>query len=666
MCKSKTSDDGKGEAANESSSCLDGGGIGNAPAATDRTSAEDAKNSPPSCDDASERSEVASPDPSPSPPPPSAATPPPPSPRPRRRREKRDRQGTWSEELSSSGANVDDTSLAKTASPSPPTPSRRVIIKKKTRSKMTSKHADDAKSGGLDALIPSLVGVAVLAVGVMARMGFRGRATVAGIDLGTTNSVVCVQSQKLGAGVGRIVCIPDPATNSPVVPSVVSFLDNHHARSFRLTKEERERHKNWRGGAPHPVDVVVGRAAKGRIDGHPHHTLYHSKRVIGREIDHPSVASLRSEVDFDVVPDDRDASGTMAAFGVPYHLPPSSTTAAAVAETTAATAPPSAVLSPSQIGSYVIHHLMTLTRNHLGHDNVRSAVIAIPAKFDPSQRDATVRAYELAGVKVARILEEPAAAALAYGLHKRDDVHYVMVYDVGGGTLDVSLLYGGEGGYIDVLGSDGDEQLGGADFDAAVAHCLLEERGGAGYVEAVSASVSRIADGMTAGHEDDKDNVEDLIEVSCPKLREAPLCTISSFHTIGERMKIGLSAHPDEPGAIVADSCYRLPSSMDLGDVPKTAEELCGAIFPARLALTLEEYDLAVGRLYERSLLPVRRLLMDLALRKDEIDEVVMVGGTTRMPQIRELVRKELEKERLNTHIDPDLTVAYGAASVID
>ena len=375
MCKSKTSADSKGEAANESSSGLDSGGIGNAPAATDRASADDAKNPPPSGDDASERSVVASPDPLPSPPLPSAATPPPPAPRLRRRREKRDRQETWSEELFSFVANVDDTSLTKTTS------SRRVIIKKKTRSKMTSKHADDAKSGGLDALIPSLLGIVVLAVGLMARMGFRGRATVAGIDLGTTNSVVCVQSQKLGAGVGRIVCIPDPATNSPVVPSVVSFLDNHHARSFRLTKEERERHKNWRGGAPHPVDVVVGRAAKGRIDGHPHHTLYHSKRVIGREIDHPSVASLRSEVDFDVVPDDRDASGTMAAFGVPYHLPPSSTTAAAVAETTAATAPPSAVLSPSQIGSYVIHHLMTLTRNHLGHDNVRSGVIAIPSSY---------------------------------------------------------------------------------------------------------------------------------------------------------------------------------------------------------------------------------------------------------------------------------------------
>jgi molecular chaperone DnaK (HSP70) len=551
---------------------------------------------------------------------------------------------------------------------------------------MASKHADDSKSGGIDALLPSLLGVTVLLIGVMARMGFRGRSTVAGIDLGTTNSVVCVQSQKSSAGVGEIICVSDPATNSPVVPSVVSFLDNHHRKSFRLTKEERERHgDHWgRGGVgigipssrtvlPHPVDVVVGRVAKGRIDGHPHHTVYHSKRIIGRDIDHPSVASLRSEVDFDVVPDERDGNGgvAMAAFGIPYHLPrhsdavPSMEAASTIIASSSSSSSSSmamAILSPSEIGSYIIHHLMNLVRDHLGHDNVKSAVIAIPAKFEPSQRDATIRAYEMAGIKVARILEEPTAAALAYGLHKRDDVHYVMVYDFGGGTLDVSMLYVGEGGYIEVLGSDGDEQLGGADFDAAVTHWLLGEKGGMGHVDAVSASLSMIIDSMT-GYDDD-DNVEDAIEMTCPKLREIPLCTISSLHTIGERMKIGLSDHPDEPGAIVEEACYR--PMEDLEEVPNTAEKLCDSIYPVTLSLTLEEYNLAVGGLYERGLVPVRRLLKDLALREDEIDEVVMVGGTTRMPQIRELVRKELKKERLNTHIDPDLTVAYGAASVID
>ncbi|KAL7536873.1 hypothetical protein ACHAXR_007455 [Thalassiosira sp. AJA248-18] len=489
-----------------------------------------------------------------------------------RRRRKRDRQKAWSK--LSSISNITTTTSTR-------------IIKKKKRSKLATKHADDSKSGGMDALIPSAIGVVVLIFVVMARLGFRGRATVAGIDLGTTNSVICVQAPS--KGVGEIECIIDPATNSPVVPSVVSFLDNHHLRSFRLTKEERGR--EWPELVPHPVDAVVGQAAKDRINSHPHHTVYHAKRIIGREYNHESVHSLKGEVDFGIVSKKDENNDIMAG-------------AADAGATTSA-----AILSPSEIGSYIIHHLRTIARNHLQHDNVQSAVIAIPAKFDPSQRDATIRAFQLAGLKVARILEEPTAAALAYGLHKRDDVHYVMVYDFGGGTLDISLLYIGEGGYIDVLGSDGDEQLGGADFDAAVAHWLLEKKGGEEIVNVVMASVARIEDGLDGSLEDVAD-VEDLIEELCPKLEEVPLCTISSFHTI--------------------------------------------------------EYDLAVDQLYKRSILPIQRLLKDLDLQKEEIDEVVMVGGTTRMPQIRELVRVQMEKERLNTHIDPDLTVAYGAASVID
>jgi molecular chaperone DnaK (HSP70) len=557
------------------------------------------------------------------------------------------------------------------------TSSYKTIIKKKKKSRMTSKHADDTKSGGIDALLPTIACIIVLSVGIMARLGFRGRATVAGIDLGTTNSVICVQSQSSalassgggGGGGAEIVCIPDPMTNSPIVPSVVSFLDEHRHRSYRLTKTEKEYHIGWKYGAgrPHPVDVLVGQHAKLRIDGHPHQTIYHAKRIIGREIDHSSVVSLQDEIDFTIVDD-----GTgLAAFHVPYHLSPTADAAAATTTTTAkfvsSTTTPSAILSPSEIGSYIIHHLMTLTNSYLGHTNIRSAVIAIPAKFEPSQRDATIRAYEMAGIKVVRILEEPTAAALAYGLHKRDDVQYVMVYDFGGGTLDVSILYIGEGGYIDVLGSDGDERLGGADFDASVARWLLEERHGWEYVEGVAASVSTIVDGISSSKQGEEDenmmNVEDVIEESCPKLKDTPLCTISSLHTLAERMKIKLS----EGGALVDGECYRLPPSTDLSkDLPSTAKALCDSIIKVKLTLTLEEYDRAVQTLYDRSLLPIQRLLKDLGLRKDEIDEVVMVGGTTRMPQIRELVRIELEKDKLNTHIDPDLTVAYGAASVID
>lgn len=556
-----------------------------------------------------------------------------------RRRRKRDRQKEWSKQLSTM-------SNATTSSSS-----HKRIVKKKKKSKMATKHGEDSKSGGMDALIPSLIGVVVLIFVGMAKMGFRGRATVAGIDLGTTNSVVCVQTQS-SKGAGEIECISDPATNSPVVPSVVSFLDNHHLKKFRLTKEEKER--EWPDLVPHPVDVVVGQAAKDRINSHPHHTVYHAKRIIGREYGHDSVDSLKGEVDFDVGSKKDDE---MAAFGFPYHMPPS-------AESSGDASASMAMLSPTEIGAYVIHHLRTLTRNHLQHDNVQSAVICIPAKFEPAQRDATIRAFELAGLKVARILEEPTAAALAYGLHKRDDVHYVMVYDFGGGTLDISLLYIGEGGYIEVLGSDGDEQLGGADFDTAVAHWLLEKKGGEEIVQAVMASVARIEESVLNDSSEATD-VEDLIEEQCPKLNEVPLCTISSFHTIGERMKIGLSSHPNEPLAVAEESCYRLPS-MEIENVPSTAEGLCDAIQEVKLSLTLEEYDLAADKLYKRSLLPIQRLLKDLDLTKEEIDEVVMVGGTTRMPQIRELVRTELDKEKLNTHIDPDLTVAYGAASVID
>ena len=200
----------------------------------------------------------------------------------------------------------------------------------------------------------------------------------------------------------------------------------------------------------------MGRGAKARIDGYPHQTIYHAKRIIGREFDHVSVSLLRGEVGFDIV---NDRAG-LAAFHIPYHLPPTApstsigaddaaaatpttttTTATTTAKSLASTTSAAILLLPSEVGSYIIHHLMTLTHAYLGHANIRSAVIAIPAKFGPAQRDATIRAYEMTGIKVVRILEEPTTAALAYGLHKRDDVQYVMVYDFGGGTLDVSILY---------------------------------------------------------------------------------------------------------------------------------------------------------------------------------------------------------------------------------
>jgi molecular chaperone DnaK (HSP70) len=484
------------------------------------------------------------------------------------------------------------------------------------------RHKSDLPSGGLQSLLPSLIGVAVLCCGLMAKQGFRGRASVAGIDLGTTNSVICVQ--KLTKGVGEIQCIPDPVTKSVIIPSVVSFLDASERRVGPSSKVPSKL-------TPHPSHVVVGQAAKQRIDSHPHHTLYNAKRVLGRSANDPAIDNLRHEVDFKI----GIASDNQVAFYVPdTDLP----------------------ILPQTVGAYVVSHLISITKLFLNHDNVKAAVICVPAKFTTRQKQMTHQAFRDAGVSVMRVLEEPTAAALAYGLHRKQGVDYILVYDFGGGTLDVSLLHVSEG-FVEVMGSDGDDRLGGADFDAAVANFLLEERGGDKIVERIAIALNNLQNSMHGV------DLEEALSHSCPKLKETPLCTVSSFHTLGERMKIELSSvYPKQNGQVEAQ-CYAL-SDQYAGTI--TLDSFCSNLFPTTLDLSLQEFDTSVQALYDRSILPMTRVLNDLDLRTDDIDEVVMVGGTTRMPQIRELVRKALPLSQLNTRIDPDITVAYGAASVID
>ncbi|EEC48892.1 predicted protein, partial [Phaeodactylum tricornutum CCAP 1055/1] len=328
--------------------------------------------------------------------------------------------------------------------------------------------------------------------------------------------------------------------------------------------------------------VVVGQAAKRRIDSHPHHTLYQAKRVLGRPSDDPAMTELREEVEFAVTADPEHG----VVFGVPETSRP---------------------ISPQQVGSYVVSHLMRITETFLGHDNIKSAVICVPAKFNAAQKLATYQAFRQAGVTVARVVEEPTAAALAYGLNRKEGVDHILVYDFGGGTLDVSLLHVSDG-FVDVMGSDGDDRLGGADFDAAIAHFLLEHRHG-------QAVVSRVSQAL-----------QSLVQA--------------------------------------------LPSNVDLEDQLSASyvslEGFCTDLTTFRLSLTSREYEQSVQALYARSISPVTRLLNDLNLRHDDVDEVVMVGGTTRIPQIRKLVQQALPSASVNTHIDPDITVAYGAASVID
>mmetsp|Transcript_4330 Transcript_4330/g.9445 ORF Transcript_4330/g.9445 Transcript_4330/m.9445 type:complete len:316 (-) Transcript_4330:97-1044(-) len=315
---------------------------------------------------------------------------------------------------------------------------------------------------------------------------------------------------------------------------------------------------------------------------------------------------------------------------------------------------------------------MSLTRDFLGHDNVKSAVLAVPAKFDAHQRRRTFEAFGLAGVKVARVLEEPTAAALAYGLHKKEGVEKILVYDFGGGTLDISILHVSEG-YCEVMGSDGDDRLGGADFDASVAHLLTQKH------LSVLENLSAHNDAGGGG------DMAELLAYSCDRITDdLPLCSVSSFHTLGEKVKISLSQQQQEQQQtddgetteeqqrepIVARTrCLALPafSANERGSPsPLEPESLCESLFVEELGVALEEYNTVCEPLFDRSVVPAKRLVEDLTLRDEEIDEIVMVGGTTRMPQIRALVREAFPEAQLNTHIDPDITVAYGAASVID
>jgi len=511
--------------------------------------------------------------------------------------------------------------------------------KPKKQSRARQRHGNDTPSGGIEALIPSLIGLIILGFIIMGQMGFRGRATTAGIDLGTTNSVICVQAPS--KGVGEITCIPDlyNGNSSPIIPSVVSFLgESEEQRKVNRKKKGSSKTQLVQEISPPPSQVVVGQAAKDRIESHPHQTVYHAKRLLGRSFRDPAVVAMQKEVEFGI-------SGADSSSAVRIKVTHDDSLVS---------------LRPTQVGAYIVHYMMDLAANYLGHGNVMSAVICVPAKFTSQQRIETANAFRQAGVKVTRVIEEPTAAALAYGLHKKEGVEFILVYDFGGGTLDVSLLHVTEG-FADVMGSDGDELLGGSDFDVAIAHFLAAEF--SVDVDTIATSLKNLYASQQQNQKRKKiatefELEEQLMEI-CPKLTTTPLCTVSSLHTIAEKLKIQLSSSSGQP---VSASCF----VSNNNNASSTMEGFCDSLQKVPLTLTLEDFDKVVAPLYHRSVSPIQRLLKDLTLSSEDVDEVVMVGGTTRMPQIRELVKKELQISTLNTRIDPDLTVAIGAASIID
>lgn len=239
------------------------------------------------------------------------------------------------------------------------------------------------------------------------------------------------------------------------------------------------------------------------------------------------------------------------------------------------------------------------------------------------QRKATGEAYARAGLKVVRVIEEPTAAAVAYKLHKNSNIHHILVYDFGGGTLDVSLLFVSKGS-VQVYATDGDETLGGSDFDLCLLHRLE--------------SVVHVQTGQHPLVVDDPVGAKKTALQSS----DVEVCSVPRLHVAAERIKCALTSSESVPF-----QC-QLDGQVVTYHVDKEAD-----------------FEVGCGYLFDRAMAPVHRLLEELNMSKTDIDEVVLVGGSTRIPKVKAMLREFFGKEHLNDHIDPDITVAYGAASIL-
>lgn len=415
--------------------------------------------------------------------------------------------------------------------------------------------------------IISLIVLVVAICAGLAALGFKGRISTVGVDLGTTFSVVGINNN------GKIEIVTDKAGRN-IFPSVISYGDNG--------------------------EIWAGYDAVARMSTHSQNTIYNAKRFIGRSLSETDVQQYANEHPFEVVESLHISNYSQVGFRIDAtgHNP---------------------IISPEQVGTQVLRFLMKLTADYLGHNQVNKAVIAVPAKFSPLQRQATGEAYKKAGLKVVRVMEEPTAAAVAYRLHKRTDIHHILVYDFGGGTLDVSLLYVAKGS-VEVYATDGDETLGGSDMDLCL-YRIIKNR------------ITTLSDVIIADH-----STSATSSSSNDNACEGP-----AIHKQAEAIKKQLTSSEE------AEFICQLP---DNGSVSFT--------------VTRQDFEDGCSDLFQRSMLPVTRLLDSLGMDKSDVDEVVLVGGSTRMPKVKQQLREFFNKDKLNDQIDPDVTVAYGAASILD
>jgi molecular chaperone DnaK len=369
-------------------------------------------------------------------------------------------------------------------------------------------------------------------------------AKIIGIDLGTTNSCVAVME-------GSEVQVIPNEEGRRTTPSVVAFLKNGERK--------------------------VGDPAKRQAITNPHNTIMSVKRFMGRRYD--EVTEELSHWSYKVVKGDNntiriDIDGRL--------------------------------YTPQEISAMILQKMKKTAEDYLGQE-VSEAVITVPAYFNDAQRQATKEAGEIAGLNVRRIINEPTAAALAYGLDKKTHDHKIAVFDLGGGTFDISILELGDG-VFEVKSTNGDTHLGGDDFDKVIMDWLADEF--------------------------KKDESVDL--------RKDPMA-LQRLKEAAEKAKVELSSS--------SETEVNLPYITAVDGVPKHLVK----------KLTKAKFEQLADKLFERCLRPCEQAMKDAGLNVSQIDEVILVGGSTRIPKVQEIVEKFFGK-KLNKSVNPDEAVAIGAA----
>lgn len=367
---------------------------------------------------------------------------------------------------------------------------------------------------------------------------------IIGIDLGTTNSCVAVMEGN------EPVVIPN-SEGGRTTPSVIGFAKSG--------------------------DRLIGQPAKRQAVTNPKNTIFSIKRFMGRKFS--EVNNEIKEVPYSVVKGDNESARVQIN---------------------------NKIYSPPEISAMVLQKMKKTAEDYLGQE-VSEAVITVPAYFNDAQRQATKDAGEIAGLKVKRIINEPTAAALAYGLDKKDKEQIVAVYDLGGGTFDISILQLGDG-VFEVKSTNGDTHLGGDDFDQRLIDYLADEF-----------------------------NKQEGID-----LRKDPMA-LQRLKEGAEKAKIELSS--------TSQTDVNLPFVTATQDGPKHLN----------ITITKSKFEQLVDDLIERSAGPCQQAIKDAGVSPSEISEVILVGGSTRVPKVQELVKRIFGKEP-HKGVNPDEVVAIGAA----